>query len=141
VVNQLLGETLETYCKAGRCPLYYTKVDATPAEFIAQLDAAIRLRQERLAGKNPYNRKLEQWRWDAYLTFEYARRLVQQEAFEKDKAERDAEAAMAEIGGGVPRKNMVPVRMNIAELRKASDSGAFSFPDADQQMSEGEGIQ
>lgn len=130
MVNQLLGETLETYCKPGRCPLFFTKVDAVPVEFLGQLDAAIRLRQDRLAGKNPYSKGLAQWRWDAYLTFEYARRLVQQEEFEKDKQEREWEAANAEIGGG--KKNMERVRMTIPELRKASDSGAFSFPDAEQ---------
>jgi hypothetical protein len=96
---------------------------------LAQLDAAISLRQDRLAGRNPFSKGLPQWKWDAYLSFEYARRLVQQEEFEKDEMERKAAEAQAEIGGG-PRKNMVPVRMSIPELRKASDSGAFSMPES-----------
>jgi hypothetical protein len=123
VVAQLAGETLESYCRGDRCPLYFTKQQAIPMEFLALLDAANRLRERRLAGRLPSLRTLEAWKWEAYLTTEYARRLVQQEQAEEDAAEAESQTGSQDKG----KRKMEPVRTTMRQQMERSDSGAFAI--------------
>lgn len=74
-----IGRTLENFCNAEKCKLYYTKTSAIPAEYLALVDAAARMRDRFLAANmldlDPYL----WWEAEAYLAQERARRVIDNE--------------------------------------------------------------
>jgi hypothetical protein len=123
VISQMEGETLETYCNSDRCKFYHTKPGTIPDEYMALLDGAITLRQERLAGNSPRKTKIKFWKYRAYILAEYARALVTAENREKQEAEWQTDSANNQATG----KHMEAVTNTVEQQMKRSDSGAFSM--------------
>jgi hypothetical protein len=123
IISQMEGETLETYCNPKCCRLYHTKKGVIPVDYEAFLEAAVTIRQERLAGNPPRKLKEKYWRYRAYMFLEYARYLIRAENQEKLAAEAEADPFSNNHHG---RKSMEPVTNTIAQQMKNSDSGAFS---------------
>lgn len=79
--------SLEEHCRRDRCHLFFTKVpDSVPRQYEALLDAAIRLKEAQLGkiARDADDVPLSIWELEAFLTFERADRIVQNEKYEKD---------------------------------------------------------
>lgn len=93
VISRMAGETLETYCKPARCPLYYTKAGTTPLEYNGCFEAAMTMREARLGELYEEMRHYEQtfpfWAIAAYKAAERAFRTVENEYAAKTDEDGD----------------------------------------------------
>jgi len=125
VLSKMPSETLETYCKPGRCKFYWTKEGTTPLEYNGMFEAAMILRESRLGELRSqfgyYERTLPGWAIEAYKAAERAFRVAENEISAETPEEREAGENGRSFTDGGDSDAFAGLERRIREAREAAE--------------------
>jgi hypothetical protein len=106
-----LGRTLENYCKAERCPLYYSKPSSLPAEFEGALEVIVELHTRKKVGGTRYLPRFNEIPYWALEVLKVAERVRSEVA-----ADEDDEAA--DVGGAAGAQALEELKQFRARMQQ-----------------------